>query len=108
MHIYTQIYEFASSAGAFEGYVYHRKSAEEIDLTALEIWTDHLLAAYGLLPGEALEEFQDNLDLTLSRAAASLEFILPGDHPVLEEFNKMIGRRIPLSPDDFQKKKWFE
>ena len=34
MHLYLEIYEFAASAGAFEGYVYRRPKAE-IDIKAL-------------------------------------------------------------------------
>ncbi len=41
MHLYTQIYEFASSADAFEGYVYHKKSADEVDIQALDIWAEN-------------------------------------------------------------------
>ena len=45
MHIYQKIYEFAASAGAFEGYVYRRTKAE-IDIKALSNWVDNLLDAY--------------------------------------------------------------
>jgi hypothetical protein len=57
MHIYQEIYEFAASAGAFEGYVYRRPEAE-IDFKALSNWVDNLLDAYRHLAPDVLSEFQ--------------------------------------------------
>ena len=108
MHLYTQIYEFASSAGAFEGYVYHKKSADEVDLKALDIWVENLLEAYSLIPEEVLEKFQENLDLTLNRTSTSLETIFEKDNTINKKIISMIGKKTSLDPDDFQKKKWFE
>ena len=51
MHIYAQIYEFAASAGALEGYVYHKK---KLDMAALPNWVDNIVAAYKRMPSEAL------------------------------------------------------
>ena len=108
MHLYTQIYELASSAGAFEGYVYHKKKADEVDIKALDIWAENLLEAYSLIPKEVLEKFQDNLDLTLNRATTSLEAILEKDNIIIKKIISMINKKTSLDPDDFQKEKWFE
>ncbi len=56
MQLYTQIYEFAASAGAFEGYVYRKTEA---DVFMLSRWVDHLVAAYRLLPPEARDQCDD-------------------------------------------------
>lgn len=108
MHLYTQIYEFSASLGALEGYVYHKKSLAEMDEKALDVWTGHLIDAYGLLPGDVLAEIQPAMDLTLNRAISSFEAILDHDHPFLRRLHAMLGERKSMSPDDFQKKKWFE
>ena len=108
MHLYTQIYEFAASVGALEGYVYHKKSVNDMDMKALHVWTGHLIDAYGNLPPDALEKVQKSLDLTLNRAISSLTAILEKDHEVLEKLNSMINRKDDCSPDDFQKIKWFQ
>ena len=108
MHLYTQIYEFASSAGAFEGYVYHKKNADEVDLKALDIWVENLLEAYSLIPKEVLEKFQDNLDLTLNRATTSLEAILEKDNTIMKTNNPIINKKTSSDLDNFQKEKWFE
>ncbi len=108
MHLYAQIYEFSSSAGALEGYVYGKRSKETVDMQALDVWTGNLAEAYRLLPPEALDRIRSGLDLTLNRAAASLEGFLETDHPVLQRVRAMIGQRTDAGPDDFQKKKWFQ
>jgi hypothetical protein len=108
MHLYTQIYEFASSAGAFEGYVYHKKNADEVDIKALDIWVENLLEAYSLISEEVLEKFQDNLDLTLNRATTSLEAILEKDNTIIKKIISMINKKTSSDPDNFQKEKWFE
>ncbi len=108
MHIYTQIYEFSASVGALEGYVYQKKSMDEMDKKALDVWTGNLVDAYGLLPKEVLDEIRPFLDLTLNRAISSFEAFLDKDHELLNRLYSMIGKRKALSPDDFQKKKWFQ
>ena len=108
MHIYGQIYEFASSVGAFEGYVYSKKSVNELDMKALNVWSGHLVEAYDLLSREAVDIFRDRLDLTLNRAVASLNMILEKDHAISVRLLSMIRNQTDGSPDDFQKTKWFE
>ncbi|WP_041279375.1 hypothetical protein [Desulfobacula toluolica] len=108
MHLYNQIYEFAASVGALEGYVYHKKSVAEMDMKALHVWTGNLVDAYDHLPADVLDKVQPSLDLTLNRAISSFNAILEKDHQVLERLNSMISREKECSPDDFQKKKWFQ
>lgn len=105
MHLYTKIYEFAASTGALEGYVYQK---EEIDMEALPKWVDNLLAAYKNLPSEALDAFQSSLDQTIGRAIRSLTATLGEEHETVMRLKSMVVGNLPDSPDDFQKKKWFE
>lgn len=105
MHIYAQIYEFAASAGALEGYVYHKK---EVDRVALPNWVDNLVAAYYRMPSEVLNEFQESIDFTLGRAIRSLMPILEEEHEIIMKLRSMVAGKLPQSADDFQKKKWFE
>ena len=105
MHTDTQIYEFAASAGAFEGYVYRRK---EVDPAALTRWINNLLDAYKLFPPDVREHFQTSLNGTLGRAIASLLPVLGKEHDVIKKLTTMVTAPPPASADDFQKKKWFQ
>ena len=105
MHIYRKIYEFAASAGAFEGYVYRRKS---IDMETLPSWVDNLVAAYEHLPSDTRDEFQSSLDQTLGRAIKSLIPLLGEEQETIGKLKSMIKGSLPESADDFEKKKWFE
>ena len=107
MHLYQKIYEFAASAGAFEGYVYRRPKAE-IDIKALLNWVDNLLDAYSHLTPDVRDEFQSACDRTLGRALKSLVLELGQDHEVIGKLKKMIEGELPDSADDFQKDKWFQ
>lgn len=108
MHEYTKIYEFAASVGALEGYVYKKTSLDEMDTKALLVWTQNLVDAYGHFPTDVLGKIQPSLDLTLNRAISSFNMFLEKDHIVLERLHSMIDTQISSSPDDFQKKKWFQ
>lgn len=108
MHIYAQIYEFSSSIGALEGYVYQKKNMAEMDPKALDNWTENLFEAYRLLPEGVMKEIRPRLDLTLNRAISSFEVFLEKDHEILKRLHAMTGQREALTPDDFQKKKWFQ
>jgi len=109
VHIYSKIYQFAASAGAFEGYVYKKKDAEELgDMNALSGWIDNILAAYDHLPDEAVELFQDSCDRTLGRATLSLIPVLGENHDFISKLKTIIKGNIPASPDDFKKQKWFQ
>jgi hypothetical protein len=105
MHLFTRIYEFAASAGAFEGYVYHR---EGLDMKALENWVGNLKAAHALLPQEVLGEVQPSIDQTLGRALQSLIQVLGEGHVMVDKLRSMTRGRLPISPDDFQKEKAFK
>jgi len=107
MHIYQKIYEFAASAGAFEGYVYRRPQAE-IDIKALVNWVDNLLDAYKHLTPDVRNEFQSSCDQTLGRALKSLVIELDQEHEVVAKLKQMIKGELPESADDFQKTKWFQ
>ncbi|MGD2270598.1 MAG: CTP-dependent riboflavin kinase [Desulfobacterales bacterium] len=104
MHIYKKIYEFAASAGAFEGYVYHKKKSD-IDMAALTDWADNLLEAYTHLAAEIRDEFQSSCDRTLGRAVRSLVPLLGQGHAIIQKLQAMIVGGLPESADDFQEEK---
>ena len=105
MNIYGQIYELAASAGALEGYVYPK---DALNPEYLPNWVDHLYTAYKILPEDVQQEIQSSLDETLGRAVRSLIPVLGENHEVIKKLKSMIRGELPESPDDFQKKKWFE
>ncbi len=107
MHIYQKIYEFAASAGAFEGYVYHKKM-EDIDMEALTNWVGNLVRAYDNLPPDVRNEFQSSCDRTVGRAIRSIAPLFGDDHDVVIRLKSMVKGELPDSPDDFEKNKWFE
>lgn len=100
MGIYSELYDFAASAGAFEGYVYRHK---EMDTGYLPKWSGNLLRQYSALPEEVRQEVQHMCDGTLGRAVRSLAAILGEDHEVLRTLQSMIKGPLPKSPDDFEK-----
>ena len=107
MHVHRKIYEFAASAGAFEGYVYHKK-LDDIDIDELLNWVGNLVRAYEDLPLDVRNRFQDSCDQTLGRAIKSLIPLLTEEHEVIRKLNLMVKGKLPESADDFQKEKWFE
>ena len=107
MHEYLQIYEFAASAGAFEGYVY-RRSKSEMDTEALANWVDNLFDAHHHLPADVIDQCQSACDQTLGRAIKSLMAEFGEAHPVVGKLRKMVRGDLPDSPDDFNKTKWFQ
>jgi hypothetical protein len=104
-HLYTKIYEFAASAGALEGYVYRR---EELDMDALPKWVDNLVSAYHHLPSDVRQEFQSSCNGTLGRAIRSLNVVLDEKDEIIVKLRSVVADDLPKSPDDFEKKKWFE
>jgi len=106
MNIYQKVYEFASSAGAFEGYVY-RKRIDDIDMDALKNWAGNLAGAYEQLPPDVRREFQTSCDQTLGRAIRSVVSFLEANHDIVVKLKSMVKGALPDSPDDFQKTKWF-
>ena len=107
MHLYRQIYEFAASAGAFEGYVY-RRTMGDIDMEALSSWVNNILKAYGHLPGDVREEVQESCDQTLGRAIQSLIPLLGAKNEIVIKLRSMVAGSLPVTPDDFKKDKWFQ
>ena len=107
MQIYQQIYEFAASAGAFEGYVYRRSKAE-IDTKALSNWADNLFEAHQRLPADVIGKCQSACNQTLGRAIKSLITEFGEQHTLIGKLQKLVQGELPESPDDFQKKKWFQ
>lgn len=102
MGIYSDIYEFAARAGAFEGYVYRRK---EVTPESLSRWVDHLVEGYNTISPEARAEFQDLCDGTIGRAIQSLIPTLGEDHGIIEKLKGMTRGKLPSSPDDFARKR---
>lgn len=105
IHPYRNISEFAASAGALEGFVYHKT---DLDPEALTTWIDNLVAAYHLLPRDAIKEIQPTIDQSLGRAIRSLTSLLGEDHLIVQKVKSMVKDEMPKSPDNFQKKKWFQ
>jgi hypothetical protein len=105
MHLYVQLYEFAASVGALEGFVYRRP---DVEAGTIEKWVENLGKAYALLPEELLKEIQPALDGTLGRAVKSVTQVLGGEHVLVQKLKSMVKGPMPSSPDDFQKKKWFQ
>lgn len=107
MHIYSQIYELAASAGALEGYVY-RKGADDIDPKALSKWIANLRTACERLPVDVRHAIQPGIDQTIGRAVRSLELFYAPDHPDARALRSITVGDLPSHPDDFQKVKWFQ
>lgn len=102
MGVYSDIYEFAARAGAFEGYVYQRKG---IAAHSLERWVDHLIEGYNAVPVEARKEFQDLCDGTIGRAIQSLIPDLGENHEIIKKLKSLTVGKLPVSPDDFSRKR---
>lgn len=101
-NLYTDIYAFASSAGALEGYVY---SKPVLKGSHLEDWIKNLKAQYEALPDQVRESFQPALDRTLGRTIQSVALLLSDDHPHIAMLKSMVVGDIPMSADDFSKEK---
>jgi hypothetical protein len=100
--IYKEIYEFAASAGAFEGYVYQK---EALDADSLNNWVSNLVKQYRDLPKDVRESFQDSLDRTLGRAVQSLIALFGKDHAHVVAVKALIAGNMPAAPNDFEKEK---
>ena len=59
MDVFKEIFEFAASAGALEGYVY---PVEKRDMGYLDNWIGNLVKQYQELPDEARAGIQESLD----------------------------------------------
>ncbi|MDY6972584.1 MAG: hypothetical protein SV775_09680 [Thermodesulfobacteriota bacterium] len=105
MHMYAKLYDFAASAGAFEGFVYPK---EKLDPDDLPKWLDNLVGAYQHLEPEVRNEIQSLLDGTLGRTVRALIPVLGEDHETIRKLKSMISGDLPKTVDDFQKRKWFQ
>ena len=102
MDIYREIYEFAASAGALEGYVYAR---ENLDTATLPDWIGNLVTQYRSISPEIRDRFQPSLDRTIGRAVLSLTPVLGVNHELVKKLKTLIRGDLPRSPDDFEKEK---
>jgi hypothetical protein len=105
MHLFTQLYEFAASAGALEGFVYRRP---DVEAGTIAKWVENLEEAYAILPAEVLKEIQPSLNGTLGRAVRSVGNALGEEHTLVQKLKSMVKGPMPSSPDDFEKRKWFQ
>lgn len=105
MHLYTKLFEFAATAGAFEGYVYGKKN---INPDELSDWVRNIVGAYQHLPPDTTEKIQTSLNNTLGRAIASLTTSLGGNHELVKKLKGILTEPSAKSADDFQFKKWFQ
>lgn len=101
-NLIREVYDFASSAGAFEGYLYQNQKVSAEELTD---WIHNLTEQYGRLPGEAIRQIQPALNRTLGRAVHSLAAHFGGNHPHSVAINQLIQGPIPDSYKDFEDEK---
>jgi len=99
---YRELYAFASSAGALEGYVYPEQNR---DMGHLDDWINNLVKQYSALPESVRASIQDLLDRTVGRAVQSLEVEIGSDHPHILALRSMLKGEIPASPHDFEQEK---
>jgi riboflavin kinase len=100
--MYKELYDFAASAGALEGYVYPR---QELKAETLDNWIANLVKQYHDLPEEVRESVQPSLDRTLGRAIQAMIPVLGADHAHIHALTKLIAGEMPSSPHDFEKEK---
>lgn len=105
MHAYTKIYEFAASAGAFEGFVYGKDKINPAEITD---WSNNIVTGYHHLPAETIKQFQSALDRTLGRAVKSLVQALGESHEIVQKLRTIMTDQSVDSADSFALKKWFE
>ena len=99
MEYYKEVYEFAASAGALEGYVYSRVKSE---LSDLDDWIRNLVNQHDSVPMDVRKSFQSQLDRTLGRALLSLVPMYGKDHHYVQTLRTLIVGEMPKSPDDFE------
>jgi hypothetical protein len=100
--IYREIFEFAASAGALEGYVFKK---DHLAPSELDDWVWNLVKQYEGFPDNIRENFQGSLDRTMGRAIHSLNPILGPDHQHISSLKSMITGAIPASSQDFDTEK---
>ena len=100
--IYREIFEFAASAGALEGYVFKK---DHVAADELDDWINNLVRQYHGFPAETREHFQGSLDRTMGRTIHSLIPILGSDHHLVLSLKSLIAGDIPASSHDFDREK---
>ena len=102
MEIYTEIYEFAASAGALEGYTFKK---DQMAPNELDDWIHNLVKQYEGFPDEIKVHFQGSLDRTMGRAVHSLSAILGLEHEHVLSLKLLIAGDIPATSHDFNREK---
>ena len=100
--LYREIYEFAASAGALEGFVYPRR---ELEAGQLNNWIHNLGKQYQDISDDVRKSFQPSLDRTLGRAVQALIPVLGSEHEHITALKKLIVGELPASYSDFEKEK---
>ena len=100
--LYREIYEFAASAGALEGFVYPRR---ELEAGQLDNWIHNLGKQYLDISEDVRKSFQPSLDRTLGRAVQALISVLGPEHEHIIALKKLIIGEMPTSHSDFEKEK---
>ncbi len=102
MKTYREIFEFAASAGALEGYLFKK---EHVAAGELDDWVHNLVKQYHGFPPQTRGHFQASLDRTAGRAVHSLANLLGSDHPHVRSLKSMIVGELPASFQDFAEEK---
>ena len=102
LDIYKAIYDFASSAGSLEGYLFQIRKLEP---ASLDDWINNLTGQYHELPVEVRESVQPSLDRTIGRAVLSLIPLLGEEHDHIRALKSLIKGELPKASDDFTKEK---
>ena len=102
MEQFRQLYDFAASLGALEGYVF---PGRDLDPASLDDWIANLARQYAGLPEPMREAIAPALSRTAGRAVHSLTPLLGEGHPHVARLREMITGEPPRSHDDFEKEK---
>ena len=99
---YRDVYAFAASAGALEGFVYPRQA---LMAESLDNWVENIVKQYRDLPEEVRRCFQPDLDRTLGRAVQAMIPALGADHAHIGALSQLIVGAMPRSCHDFDEEK---
>ena len=102
MEIYGDIFEFAASAGALEGYVFKK---DALSPEVLDDWIRNLVKQYHDFSEDVRTQFQGSLDRTMGRTVHSLIQILGPDHQHVLVLKSLIVGEMPSSFNDFKREK---
>lgn len=102
MDVQREIFEFAASAGALEGYVFEKA---HMPPGILDDWVHNLVRQYEGFPDEIKAHFQGSLDRTVGRAVQSLIPVLGPEHPHVKSLKTLIAGEMPASSRDFNREK---